>query len=198
MVQVKGFDSADTIGFHLSTSQSLLACGKKLEAIKHLRAAIYLIELAGGPNNTELATLYHKVGSIYHGSDDVKTALRFYKEAASRASSNRLMDGIISKSLAVVYANLGDFKSALDAEKVAYRYFSMFLGKDHELTKASVEALRQYTTAAVQQGSKMQKDMKNQEKEAAAVAIASQLEAEEAAAQNKNKKKKNKKKKGKR
>ena len=74
----------------------------------------------------------------------------------------------------------------------------MFLGKDHQLTRASDEALRQYTSAAVHQGSKMQKDLNNQEKEAAADAIASQLEAEEVAAQNKNKKKKNKKKKGKR
>ena len=198
MVQIKGFDSSDAINFHLVISQALLAGGKISKAIKHLRAAIFLIEMSSGPNHTELASLYHKLGSVYHGADDMETALRLYQEAASRVSSDRLMEGMISKSLAVAYATAGDFKAALDAEKVAYRYFAMTLGNDHKLTKASDEALAHFTMAAVRQGSKKVKDLKSQEQEAVADAIASELEAEEAAAAQAKKKKKNKKKKGKR
>jgi protein TIF31 len=195
LIQVKGFDSPDAINSHLLLFQMLLSGGKVNEAVKHIRAAIFLMELMGGPRHMELANAYHKLGTVYHGANDPKTALRFYKEASSRVSSDRLLEAMISKSLAVGLSHVGDFKGALDEEKKAYNIFSLFLGKEHNLTKGSDQQLSIFTAAAVQQGSNMVKDTYTEKEAAAADAIANELEAEEAAAE--KGKKKNKKKKGK-
>lgn len=195
LIQIKGFDSPDAINSHLLLFQMLLSGGKMHEAVKHIRAAIFLMELMGGPRHMELANAYHKLGTVYHGANDAKTALRFYKEASCRVSSDRLLEAMISKSLAVGLSHVGDFKGALDEEKKAYNIFTLFLGKEHNLTKGSDQQLSVLTAAAVRQGSKIVKESYSAKEAAAADAIASELEAEEAAAE--KKKKQNKKKKGK-
>eukprot|EP00980_Cylindrotheca_fusiformis_P030061 scaffold24294_cov186-Cylindrotheca_fusiformis.AAC.4 len=200
LIQVKGFDSSDAINSHLLLFQMLLSGGKPHEAVKHIRAAIFLMELMGGPHHLELANAYHKLGTVYHGANDPKTALRFYKEASKRVSSDRLLEAMISKSLAVGLSHMGDFKGALEEEKKAYNVFALFLGKEHNLTKGSDQQLSSLAAAAVQQGSKMVKETYSEEEAAAADAIASELEAEEeaaAAAAEKKKKNNSKKKKGK-
>eukprot|EP00934_Nitzschia_sp_Nitz4_P006538 Nitzschia sp. Nitz4//scaffold3_size479765//48133//52644//NITZ4_000019-RA/size479765-processed-gene-0.47-mRNA-1//1//CDS//3329550515//6528//frame0 len=199
-VQISGFDSPSIIGTHLVVFQMLVTAGQLPRAVKHLRAAIYLMELLGGPHHVEISNAYHKVGTVYHGLGDFVTALKFYQVAASRQSADRLLEGMISKSTAVVLAGLGEFKTAVETEKRAYQVFSALLGENHQLTKTSDATLKKFMTAAVQHGSKMVENAKLQEEEAAALAIASVLEAEEAAEEEKKKKKHNnggKKKKGK-
>jgi protein TIF31 len=196
LVQIGGFDSPDVIGAHLVIFQMLLTAGQLPKAVKHLRAAIYLMEMLGGPHHVELSNAYHKVGTVYHGISDLVTALRFYQEAASRESCDRLLDGMISKSTAMVLAGIGEFKLAVESEKRAYQLFSVLLGENHSLAKTSDQALRKFMGAAVQHGNLMVEDLKKQKEEDAALAIANEIEAEEAAEQDK-KKKKNKKKRGK-
>ena len=138
-----------------------------------------------------------QVGTIYHGVNDLPTALRFYEEALSRGGSDRLFEGMISRSTAMVLANLGQFKSALEKEKNAHKLFSALLGENHQLTKQSDQALKRFTASAVQHGNKVVEDRKKKKEDEAADAIASQIEAEEAAEQEKKKKKNKKRGKGK-
>jgi protein TIF31 len=197
LVQIGGFDSPDVIGSHLVIFQMLLTAGQVTKATKHLRAAIYLMEVLGGPRHIELSNAYHKMGTVYHGSNDLLTALRFYQEAASRESCDRLLEGMIAKSSAMVLASIGEYKLAVENEKRAYQLFLILLGENHQLTKSSDQALNKFMQAAVQHGSRMVEDLKKKKEEEAALAIASEIEAEEAAGEEKKKKKNNKKKKGK-
>lgn len=196
-VQIGGFDSPQVIGAHLVIFQMLLSAGQVSKAIKHLRAAIYLMELLGGPHHVELPNAYHKVGTMYHGVNDMATALRFYQEAATRESCDRLLEGMISKSTAVVMGAKGDYKAALDNEKHAYQLFSTMLGENHSLTKASDQTLKKLMSQAVEHGNKLVEDLKKQKEANAAQIIANEIEAEEQAQEEKRKKKSNKKKKGK-
>jgi len=199
LVQVSGFDSPDAINAHLLLFQMLYTGGKTYEAIKHMRAAIYLMELMGGPSHMETVNAYHKLGTIYQQAKEPQLALRFFQEASSRNSGDRLLESMIAKSLALVLSQLGDFKGALAEEKRANNIFTKLLGKEHHLTKQSDQQLQLFAAAAVQQGSKAVKDIKSLEEEAVADAIASELEAEAAAEEAKQKKKNNgkRKKKGK-
>ncbi|CAJ1907402.1 unnamed protein product [Cylindrotheca closterium] len=199
LVQVNGFDCPDAINVHLLLFQMLFSGGRNYEAIKHMRAAIFLMELMGGPGHMEIVNAYHKLGSVYQSAKEPHLALRFFQEAASRKSSDRLLESMVSKSLGAVLSQLGDFKGALDEEKKANNVFTKLLGKDHQLTKQSDQQLQLFAAAAVQQGSKAVKDIKSMEEEAVADAIASELEAEAAAEEARQKKKSNgkKKKKGK-
>jgi protein TIF31 len=197
LVQIGGFNSPDVIGAHLVIFQMLLTAGQLSKAIKHLKAAIYLMEVLGGPHHVELSNAYHKVGTVYHGINDLPTALRFYQEAGTRESCDRLLEGMISKSTAIVMAGLGEFKSALENEKHAFQLFSILLGENHSLTKTSDQALKKFMSAAVEHGSKMVEDGKKKKEEDAAEAIAHEIEVEEFAEEERKKKKNNKKKKGK-
>ncbi|KAL3941965.1 MAG: hypothetical protein SGBAC_003767 [Bacillariaceae sp.] len=199
LVQVNGFDCPDAINVHLLLFQMLYSGGKNYEAIKHMRAAIFLMELMGGPSHMEIVNAYHKLGSVYQTAKEPQLALRFFQEAASRKSSDRLLESMISKSLASALSQVGDFKGALEEEKKANNIFTKLLGKEHQLTKQSDQQLQLFAAAAVQQGNKAVKDIKSLEEEAVADAIASELEAEEAAEEARKKKRNNgkKKKKGK-
>jgi len=195
LVQLNGFDCADVMTAHSTLSHIFLNSGVIDSGIKHLRAASYLMELMAGPRYVELCNAYHKLGSLFHECSQSADALRFYEEASTRPSCDRLMEAMISKSMAIILANLGKFKEAVDSEKKAYRLYGLLVGDDHDLTKSSVATLQKLTQMAVEQGkSKVVEDKKRLEEEAAD-AIASQIEADEAEESKKKKKKKGKKKK---
>ena len=195
--QISGFDSPDIINLHFVMFQFLLADGQASQAIKHIKAAIYLMELVGGKNHFELSNAYHKAGTVYHGVNDLKTALRFYQEANTRDSCDRLLEAMISKSSALVLAGVDEYKQAVENEKRAFQLFSVLLGNTHTLTKQSDQALNNFMRAAVEHGSRMVDDLKKKREEEAAEAIAIEIEAEEAAEEVRRKKKNQKKKKGK-
>jgi len=195
--QISGFDSADIINLHFVMFQFLLAAGEASKAIKHIKSAIYLMELIGGKNHLELSNAYHKAGTVYHGVNDLNTALRFYQEATSRDSCDRLLEAMVSKSSALVLAGVGDFKQAVENEKRAFQLFSVLLGQNHNLTKQSDQALNNFMRAAVAHGNRMVDDLKKKREEEAAEAIAFEIEAEEAAEEVRRKKKNQKRKKGK-
>jgi protein TIF31 len=196
LVQVAGFDSFDTISAHLTLFQMLMSSQQADQAVKHIRAALYLMEVLAGPHYVEHSNVYHKLGTLYHGAGNVLTALRFYQEAGARVVSDRLHEGMIMRSTSMVLAALGQLKLAVQTEKKAYQTFSLMFGEEHNMTKASDATLKNFTKAAVEQGSRLVEDDKKRKEEQAAAAMASQMEADEEA-EEKKKKRNSKKKKGK-
>jgi protein TIF31 len=194
-VQSGGFDSATVFSAHMSLFQMLYTAKQFDESVKHLRAAIYLLEIMSGPRHTEHFSAYHKLGTVYsHGDYEGKylaTSLKLFQEASERDSCDRLMTGFTLRNLAKCQAGLGQYKDAVELEKRAYRTLSMFAGKDHEITKASDADLKKYTTLAVEKGNNTLESDKMQDEEAKALAFAEELACEE------DKKKKKPKKKGK-
>merc|ERR1712238_330608 len=191
--QISGFDSPDIINLHFVMFQFLLAAGQASKAIKHIKAAIYLMELIGGKNHLELSNAYHKAGTLYHGMNDLETARRFYQEATARDSCDRLLEAMISKSSALVLAGVGNFKLAVVSEKRAYQLFSVLLGENHTLVEQSDHALNNFMRAAVVHGNSVVDKQKKKKEEEAADAIAIEIEAEEVAEEVKRKKRKKKK-----
>lgn len=194
-IQTGGFDSPHVLNAHLSLFQMFFAARQLDRSVKHLRAAIYILEISAGPRHVEHFSAYHKLGSVYSHADYnnnyLSSALHFFKEAAGRDSCDRLMEAITAKNWAKVLAGLGEYKDALKAEMRAYRTLSLFLGKEHQLTKESDQELKNYAKLAVEKGSRFMESEKVREEAAKAEAIAADLTAEE----DKRKKKNNKKKK---
>jgi protein TIF31 len=192
-VQISGFDCPDNIQMHSTIFQMLITAGQFSRAAKHLRAAIYLMELLGGPNHVDVANAYHKLGNLYSAIGQHDTAFRFYEEALTRQSPDRLMEAMILKGMASVLAELGDYKQALDVEKRSYAIFAGFLGPAHQLTKTSEANLKALVSAALELGNKNVVSAQKEKDEAAALAIAQEIEAEEAAEEQKRNKKNKKK-----
>ena len=140
-VQLGGFDCEEALTGHSALSHILMNTGNTAQGVKHLKAAVYLMEMLAGPHYSELPNAYHKLAVIYHEAGNVESALRCYKQAASRHHSDRLAEGMIVKSMAVLLASMGQFKAAVDTEKRAYQIYSLLLGERHELTKNSQTTL---------------------------------------------------------
>ena len=195
LVQVAGFDSSDALSTHMTLFQMLLADGKGEKAVKHLRAAMYLMEVMAGRDYVEHSNVYHRLGTLYHNTGDEVMAMRCFQEAGNRPMNDRLQEGMILRSTAMMLAQMGHLKIAVETEKKAYQNFSLMFGVEHPLTKASDASLKNFMKAAVDQGNKkVESDLKRKEEEAAA-AMAEQIEAE-VEAEEKKKKKNQKKKKG--
>jgi hypothetical protein len=116
-IQNSGFDSAGVFNAHMSLFQMLFAAREINRSVKHLRAAIYLLEIMAGPRHIEHFTAYHKLGSTYsHADYDGKflsSALEFFREASKRDSCDRLMESIMAKNFAKVLGGLKNYKDAL-------------------------------------------------------------------------------------
>jgi hypothetical protein len=61
------------------------------------------MEVLRRPCHIELSNAFHKVGTMYHGSNNLLTALGFYQKAALRESCDQLLEGIIAKESAMLY-----------------------------------------------------------------------------------------------
>ena len=199
-VQVGGFDSSVVLNSHLTLSQMFMSAGDAVKCAKHLRAAIYLLETMAGPNHTEIYSAYQKLGAAYSASDlngrYLSMALKYFQEASNRDSCDRLMEGLASKNMAKIYAAMGEYKDALESEKKAFRILSMFLGREHQITKSSDESLKEYTKLAVEKGNRSVEMGKLEAEAAKAEAFAADLmaaELEEKSNKSKKKKKKGKK-----
>ena len=64
-VQLGGFDCAQAVSSHSSLAYILTGSADFLAAFKHIRAAIYLMQLLAGPRYAEICNLYYKLGTLY-------------------------------------------------------------------------------------------------------------------------------------
>ena len=146
-----------------------------------------------------ISDLIEETRDMLLGEETTTKSLVFHNQIARLLFSfsvfERLLEGMISKSSALVLVSMGDFKGAFEQEKLAFDTFSTLLGPEHTLTKQSDLSLRQFLGAATKQGRGMVNHLEMRQKEEAANAIASEIEAEEAAAAEERGKKKNQKKK---
>jgi len=142
-VQLEGFDSAEAFSAHSSLAYIHSNHGNFPAAFKHIRAAIYLMQLLAGPRYAELANFYYRLGTLYSELVSRKLmdfgliALRFYKLAMDASSKDRLFEGMVARSAAMIMALLGQLKAAVESEKRAFATYRNILGVDHQVTKVS-------------------------------------------------------------
>merc|ERR1712224_919866 len=148
------------------------------------------MELLAGPHYAELVNVDHKLGTIYHEMGNGISALRFYQEASQRQVSDRMVEGMISKSSGLVLASMGQFKAALDHERRTYGIYRLILGEEHEITQTSANTLKQFMKLSVEQGTRLLEEEKKRAEVEAAEAVASKIESDELEEEGKKKKKK--------
>ena len=136
-VSLGGFDCMEAVSAHSQLSDAYFAAGKVQEGMKHIRAVQFLMEFLGGADYSQLSTLYYKIGTQYFEGEKLLEALSFYDVAQKKRCDDRMVDGIVSSSVAMAMAHLGKFQEASSHEKTAYQLYLGLLGEDHERTKIS-------------------------------------------------------------
>jgi protein TIF31 len=194
-LQSSGFDSAAALNSHMVLFQMLFTAREMDQAIKHLRASIYLLEIMAGPRHTDHFTAYHKLGTVYTNAEYEgrysTSALECFREAKNRESCDRLMDGFMAKNFAKILTGLENYAEALEYERKASEKLTIFLGRDHPMTQESLGSV--LTLMKLAEGKGNRKDMKD--KLLAEAKIADSIAADLAAEEEQNKKKSIKKKK---
>lgn len=193
-LQSSGFDSAASLNIHMSLFQILFTAHEFDQAIKHLRAAMYILEIMGGPRHTDHYAAYHKLGTVYmhsgYNGKYLTTVLECFREAKTRDSCDRLMEGFMAKNFAKVLTGLENYTDALDYEKKALRTLSIFLGKNHNVTQESGAAVLMLSTLAEGKGNLLDAKNERQAEAEKADSIAADLAAEEERKKKKPSKKK--------
>merc|ERR1712151_79715 len=172
-VQLFGPDCMEVVTCHTTLAHILLTSSSSATStsssgdtisfgIQHLRNALYLMQIMGGPNYIDISSLYHKLGTMYHEVGSGLQALRFYEEALTRHGViyDKMLESMITKSIAMCCSALGQYKSAFEYEKRAYTIYSSMFGDKHELTISSNNSLQQFMRLAVDQGSKLLAEQK--------------------------------------
>jgi len=153
-VQLFGPDCMEVVTCHttlahilLTSSSSSASTSSSGDAIsfgmQHLRNALYLMQIMGGPNYVDISSLYHKLGTMYHEVGSGLQALRFYQEALTQHGViyDKMLESMITKSIAMCCSALGQYKSAFEYEKRAYTIYNSMFGEKHELTVSSSNSL---------------------------------------------------------
>mmetsp|Transcript_13505 Transcript_13505/g.37311 ORF Transcript_13505/g.37311 Transcript_13505/m.37311 type:complete len:1224 (-) Transcript_13505:163-3834(-) len=201
-VQSGGFDGPGVFHGHILMFQMLFAAREFDLCVKHLKAAMYILEISGGPRHVEHYDALHKLGAVYSHEEYkgkyCEEAARIFRELESLDPNDRLLEGFTLRALAKNLALCGDYRAAVESEKKANKSLSRFVSKDHAAMRESDADLKKYTQFAVKQGARsvVQKNIKEQEEMANAMA-ADLMAEEEQKKQDAKKKKMNKKKKGK-
>jgi protein TIF31 len=181
--QAKGFDSSATYYAQLTLFQLLYASKQYNACVRHLRAAIFVLEILCGPRHTEHFNNYHKLGTIYSMEElngkYATTALECFLEADRRESGDRLMDGVVARNLAKAHADLQNYSEALRLETSAIQMFHTFAGAEHELTQRSDADRKRYKLLADELNKQAKQTEKLEEESAKADALAAEIAAEE-------------------
>jgi len=204
-VQSGGFDGPNVFQAHVMMFQMLFSAREFDQCVKHLRAAMYILEISGGPRHAEHYDALHKLGAVY-SHDEYKgkysaDAVSIFRELEGLNPNDRLLEGFTLRALAKNLALNGEYRDAVDVEKKANKALSRFIAKDHAAMKESDSDLKTYTELAVKQGNRSVVKKTKKEQEELAEAMAADLMAAEEKQQQieeeAKKKKLNKKKKGK-
>jgi protein TIF31 len=178
-IQSGGFDTTNVVNGHFTMYQILVKLRESDRAVKHLRAALYLIELMSGPMHTEAHSSYHKLGNIYQDGDYngkyLSSAVKCFLEAGKRDGYDRLLEGITSMQVSRALAGMGDYKGAIAAGKNGVKVIATFVGRDHKWTQESEEEVLQYTKLSVQRSTRALQSDKLAEETARANAVAAEL-----------------------
>ena len=191
-IQISGFDSAEAVAARTTLAHIMLQNGHLASSIKHTRAVIYLTQLLAGPHHIELSTMYHKFAGIYSDIGNVFVSLRFLQAAITKKNNDRVLQAVMNRQIAQIYARLGQFQGAVEMEKQTYHIFRFTLGDDHEFTKGSKEALQQYFLASQERNKLVLEQESKQKAEDQANAIADEIVANEISEEKKKTKKKSK------
>jgi protein TIF31 len=196
-IQTGGFDTIDVISAIMTLSHTLLNAGQIAEAIKQMRALIYLVEMISGPNHAVLSSLYSRLGSVYLQLGVPQLALSFMQVSAIyKPTNDKISQAQSYRQIAELSLKCGMHEQAIEAAKVAHNLFFMVLGPDHDVTKTLGVELQFYVKEGAKLETKEQaeKDMKMQIEKANKVAdeIIAQVENEEKSKAKKKKKKKKK------
>ncbi|ORZ01071.1 clustered mitochondria-domain-containing protein [Syncephalastrum racemosum] len=160
-----GVDHPETIHHYLNLGLFEYAAGRTKLALRYLKHALYYWGLLFGAGHPDSATADNNTGVMLQSLRDYKTSTLFFERACETQENIFGKEHVFTATgyhiLAKAYTLQGDFKKALEAERIAFDVFSKELGADHPKTKEAemwrneLAANAELTEKRVQEQAKM-------------------------------------------
>ena len=170
-VQLRGLDSAEALSTHLQIANYHAEIGSVGEAMPHLLAARYGVELVGGLRHPVMVQIIQKVAEnlAISGTYDPNTVYQLLCHARDMCTS-LVYKAFFGIMLAGILRNLNYFEQAIDEMKSAHELLAATFGNDDERVKEAKEQLTAYRrdfTALKVSHAKLQqaRDLQEQEKQ---------------------------------
>ncbi|KAJ2767065.1 Intracellular distribution of mitochondria, partial [Coemansia nantahalensis] len=180
-----GLDNPLTIHNYLNLALYEHAHGNTLLALRLMRHAMDLWNLVNSPDHPDLATAHNNIGVMLQSLGRYEDALRFFQSCleirVALLGTEHVLVANAQHSLAKAHAVAGDFKSAVQAERDAYKFFLARFGADDPRTKETAEWLAELTVNAVRTA-KLSKAVQDKIRSLAATADLVHVDRKDAAA----------------
>ncbi|XP_065893122.1 clustered mitochondria protein homolog isoform X2 [Dysidea avara] len=155
--RVLGVDHPDTVSAYVNLALYCHHCDQTQVALRVMYRAHYLISLMFGDDSPEIATCDSNIALMLHSCKEYDLSVS-YLEHALKLNTKYHGEGSIQVALnhhliARGLSFTGDFRLALQHEKITYNIHKEKFGESHHRTLESTECLQQLTEKAV----KMQK-----------------------------------------
>ncbi|KAJ2765437.1 Intracellular distribution of mitochondria, partial [Coemansia nantahalensis] len=161
------------------------AHGNTLLALRLMRHAMDLWNLVNSPDHPDLATAHNNIGVMLQSLGRYEDALRFFQSCleirVALLGTEHVLVANAQHSLAKAHAVAGDFKSAVQAERDAYKFFLARFGADDPRTKETAKWLAELTVNAVRTA-KLSKAVQDKIRSLAATADLVHVDRKDAAA----------------
>ncbi|KAJ2712224.1 Intracellular distribution of mitochondria, partial [Coemansia spiralis] len=180
-----GLDNPLTIHNYLNLALYEHARGDTLLALRLMRHAMDLWNLVNSPDHPDLATAHNNIGVMLQSLGRYEDALRFFQSClairVALLGAEHVLVANAQHSLAKAHAVAGDFKSAVQAERDAYKFFLDRFGSDDPRTKETADWLAELTVNAVRTA-KLSKAAQEKIRGIAAMADLAHVDRKDAAA----------------
>ncbi|XP_046840986.1 clustered mitochondria protein homolog [Xenia sp. Carnegie-2017] len=152
--RVYGIDHPDTIMAYLHLALYSHNAGLVSAALKLMYRARYLALIVFGEGHPDMATFDSNIGLILQGQREFDLSVKFLENAAKIQEKYHGPDSIHTAMsyhlLARAKACVGDYRSALQSEKLAFNVYQRKFGNLDIRCQESSEFLKQLTKQAVQ------------------------------------------------
>uniref|UniRef100_A0A1I7YE19 Clustered mitochondria protein homolog n=1 Tax=Steinernema glaseri TaxID=37863 RepID=A0A1I7YE19_9BILA len=149
-----GLDHAQTISDYIQLAHFTFANMRIMASLRILYRARYLLLLAFGEQHPLMSQIDANIGVILFAMNEHDVAYKFLENARQlhdhfMGSKQNLKTAMIYHLLARVCSHRGDFRQALQMERVTYDVYDKSFGADNSRTKTSSNCLKHYLNQAV-------------------------------------------------
>lgn len=151
-VQLNGFDNLDTLRVHVQLSTLYQQDKDYVNAVHHLLAAKYIVQLLGGQNHPEIVNIYAKLGSMFIEIGGWELGLQCLDEAKARTAEMDVYKYCdICTDIAEFVCRSGMYTQAAELQKKVYVLIKKYYGVEHSKTVMAKRTLEIYLRASNEQ-----------------------------------------------
>lgn len=164
--QMYGLDSSAAVQSHFFLGTLYHSVGNYCAAVSHFKAALYVMRLTAGNMHPEVANIYFRLALIYQDVGSYEASLELLSAAQKLNSSigDLGKNAPIIEAIATVYAQMKNFKSAIQTQKECWNFTRQLWGEEDSRTEAAKKKLADLIRENAEYNEQLAQEKKDRER----------------------------------